>query len=789
MSENKLYKEFDICPICGDPLKKEKGTKNVKCSCCGFVAPTVEVNSLDEARLNSASDALRSYKFDTAEENYSLILEDNRDSSSEIHVAALWGKLLATFGVVYIKDMNGTMIPTFSEYDPDYKSILDSEEYKSILKSKAMENVKNSYISKAKSLDDVYKRIDKELNSKDEYDVFICTKISRKTPRHPDYDGYTEDSRIADDFYYGLTDGGLKVFYSDKCCQGIEYDSQILSALLKSKKILIISSDKEYLESPWVQSEWRRWLNFIECGKKEKDSILLFLPHFEKEPFDMPRALKKVQRYTRQLQVVKLLTEESSKALKAKAEAEERLRQEQIKKEAEAKAKEAEAERIRKEKEKKKKQAEKAKKAKLDEKVAKKASKDALKASKKQKSKAKSKQRKADFENYIYDHWKGWLMFIGTLILVVCCTIALVYTFSNLKTYTNEALKNLKIFFFFGLGSFIVGLILCLAGIIGWYEDVCDSEGDKVSFIGNGILSGIAGIAGIVVMVPLFAYMNIQNYYTDETGGIVYAEVADGYEIFDVVDGASEIIIEGRIGNLNVTSMKSDIFQENKNITSLTFRGGNLTIKKESFLNCYNIEKVTFDAYNYTILRNAFKGCTGLKEFNVGKATITTDIDNPNEYTYRPESDIFGGETQATVIVDGGKIKYIVDSVKKYIIGNGSEIHTWVYEKNEGKNVYVDNNTVVFTDGVNFDETVFYVYIQKGLSLTKYVSYPVGYTIYIPSSVTNIPNNFFGDETHLGNITINYAGTSEEWNNITVSDNGNSNLNNAKINYKTSYQD
>ena len=130
MSENKLYKEFDICPICGDPLKKEKGTKNVKCSCCGFVAPTVEVNSLDEARLNSASDALRSYKFDTAEENYSLILEDNRDSSSEIHVAALWGKLLATFGVVYIKDMNGTMIPTFSEYDPDYKSILDSEEYK-----------------------------------------------------------------------------------------------------------------------------------------------------------------------------------------------------------------------------------------------------------------------------------------------------------------------------------------------------------------------------------------------------------------------------------------------------------------------------------------------------------------------------------------------------------------------------------------------------------------------------------------------------------------------------------
>ena len=28
--KNKLYKEFDICPICGDPLKKEKGTTATK---------------------------------------------------------------------------------------------------------------------------------------------------------------------------------------------------------------------------------------------------------------------------------------------------------------------------------------------------------------------------------------------------------------------------------------------------------------------------------------------------------------------------------------------------------------------------------------------------------------------------------------------------------------------------------------------------------------------------------------------------------------------------------------
>jgi len=84
----------------------------------------------------------------------------------------------------------------------------------------------------------------------------------------------------------------LKVFYSDKVLKGVDYDSQIYSALSKSKTILVIATCKEYLESVWVESEWRRWLNFIEIDARKKDTFLLYLTD---KTIEVPSVLKKVQ--------------------------------------------------------------------------------------------------------------------------------------------------------------------------------------------------------------------------------------------------------------------------------------------------------------------------------------------------------------------------------------------------------------------------------------------------------------------------------------------------------------
>ena len=305
----KRFVEYDQCPICGDPLLiDKKNPEKLKCDCCGFtVSIAAEVDLKDQERLKTASDALRSYEFNAAEDKYNLILEDN-EPNSEVYLTALFGKLLSLFGVVYIKDFNNEAIPTFCEYDPDVLSIKESDVYKEICNLDLPKSIKDPYYKLIDNLDKVYARIVNELTDKPIYDFFICTKISRKTLAHPTADGLTVDSSYASRFYDFLTKSGYNVFYSDKCCSGIEYDSQILSALLRSKKMLVISTTNEYLESSWVQSEWRRWINFINCGVKGRDSLILCFPTFELKKFDMPRVLRKVQRYTSEIDAINALT-------------------------------------------------------------------------------------------------------------------------------------------------------------------------------------------------------------------------------------------------------------------------------------------------------------------------------------------------------------------------------------------------------------------------------------------------------------------------------------------------
>ena len=147
MSKSVIYKEYDQCPICGDPLIIDgKDSGRLKCGCCGFnVKVEAEVSQDDTERLKAAYDALRSYEFTVAEDRYNLILDDN-SFDSDIYAAALFGKLLTEFGIVYIKDFNGITIPTFSEYNPDMLSIKLSDTYEELASCKCDDKVKESYL-------------------------------------------------------------------------------------------------------------------------------------------------------------------------------------------------------------------------------------------------------------------------------------------------------------------------------------------------------------------------------------------------------------------------------------------------------------------------------------------------------------------------------------------------------------------------------------------------------------------------------------------------------------------
>ena len=260
------------------------------CEYCGGV--NYITTSDIEFKLHLASNCLAIYDFATADDIYKEIIDETSDSKAK--AMALFGRLLASFGIVYIRGYGSKdTTPTFAQYNPDVASLKNSRYYKLILNLDIDDEQKQKYKDKIEKLDKIYTRISKDLEETPEYDVFICTKISTKTKDEPNNVGYTEDSMLATDLYYNFREKGLKVFYSDKVLKGVDYDSQIYSALSKSKTILVIASSKEYLESVWVESEWRRWLNFIDLDYRTKDTFMLCL--LDKK-IEIPTQLKKVQK-------------------------------------------------------------------------------------------------------------------------------------------------------------------------------------------------------------------------------------------------------------------------------------------------------------------------------------------------------------------------------------------------------------------------------------------------------------------------------------------------------------
>jgi len=278
------------CLTCGESNSKYFVHNNEKIICdrCGTIV-NIE-DSEEKSILLEAQNALSLYDFEKADELYKKLLKDTENDN--IKASCYFGRLLVFFGVVFIKDFNNNQIITFTDFDPDFISIKDSSFYKDLQKCVC-----------AQEYNDVVERIDAEYNKLFDlynngkninyYDAFICTKISQKTHDHPDAQGYTEESKIAESLKENLRKIGINAFYSDVDLKGIQYDAQILTALMKSRTLIVISTCKEYLESPWVQSEWRRWINLIDKGVKKPKSLYLLIPNGVK--FELPYILRKCQ--------------------------------------------------------------------------------------------------------------------------------------------------------------------------------------------------------------------------------------------------------------------------------------------------------------------------------------------------------------------------------------------------------------------------------------------------------------------------------------------------------------
>ncbi|MBB3841067.1 DNA-binding NarL/FixJ family response regulator/MinD-like ATPase involved in chromosome partitioning or flagellar assembly [Runella defluvii] len=89
-----------------------------------------------------------------------------------------------------------------------------------------------------------------------QYDVFIARK--------------SQDAHLAKNLYDFLTNKGLKVFDADHSLPemgNVDYSRAIDEALVNTEHLIVMGSSVENITSPWVEAEWRFFLNRKRSGQ------------------------------------------------------------------------------------------------------------------------------------------------------------------------------------------------------------------------------------------------------------------------------------------------------------------------------------------------------------------------------------------------------------------------------------------------------------------------------------------------------------------------------------------
>lgn len=233
------------CKMCGGDIDFIPGATYGTCEYCGSTSTIPQAEDENKLnRYNRANHFRRQCEFDKAVAAYEKILEQD-DTDAEAH----WGAVISRFGIEYVEDpATHQRIPTCHRVQ--VASILTDEDYLAAVENAPDEESRRIYQEEAARIAEIQKGILAISANEKPYDVFICYKETDENGQR------TRDSQWAQDVYYGLTEQGLKVFFSritleDKL--GQQYEPYIFAALNSAKVMVVIGSRPEYFNAVWVK--------------------------------------------------------------------------------------------------------------------------------------------------------------------------------------------------------------------------------------------------------------------------------------------------------------------------------------------------------------------------------------------------------------------------------------------------------------------------------------------------------------------------------------------------------
>ena len=271
------------CKMCGGDIDFIPGATYGTCEYCGSTSTIPQAEDENKLnRYNRANHFRRQCEFDKAVAAYEKILEQD-DTDAEAH----WGAVISRFGIEYVEDpATHQRIPTCHRVQ--VASILTDEDYLAAVENARDEESRRIYQEEAARIAEIQKGILAISANEKPYDVFICYKETDENGQR------TRDSQWAQDVYYGLTEQGLKVFFSritleDKL--GQQYEPYIFAPLNSAKVMVVIGSRPEYFNAVWVKNEWSRYLSLMKHDHKR----LLIPCYRDMDPYDLPEELSMLQ--------------------------------------------------------------------------------------------------------------------------------------------------------------------------------------------------------------------------------------------------------------------------------------------------------------------------------------------------------------------------------------------------------------------------------------------------------------------------------------------------------------
>lgn len=121
------------------------------------------------------------------------------------------------------------------------------------------------------------------------YEVFISFKYSGKDGKP------TRDSWLGEQIYNSLSNVGIKTFFSPITLIEVgadDYQRHIDEALDDSQVMIVVGTEKDFMESEWVRAEWETFIGEIRGGRK---AGRIFTYTEGMQVTDLPLPLRKFQ--------------------------------------------------------------------------------------------------------------------------------------------------------------------------------------------------------------------------------------------------------------------------------------------------------------------------------------------------------------------------------------------------------------------------------------------------------------------------------------------------------------